>query len=226
MKKTYSLIFFFFLVAHFSIVEGQTMYNRRFQSKFNFGIKAGVNVASQYSPGSNGVFEVKSILGFNGGGFYNYFFYRVLAFQSEISISGKGSHWKEFNYSQDEKKDLLTYFDIPLLIRYQPLGYLNIHAGPQVSYLPRAMQYDYKTKLKSAIEDYYKPFDFGLVLGVEANLPRRIDLTVRYVRGLSSAYAPGGYYYKSYNNYIQFTAGYRFEKEKQLQSKTKTRVRR
>jgi len=226
MKKKYSLVFIFFLVAHFFILNGQTMYNRHFQAKFNFGIKAGVNVASQYSPGSNGVFEVKSILGFTGGGYFNYFFHRVLAFQTEISVSMKGSHWKELNYAQDEKKDILTYIDIPLLIRYQPLGYLNVHAGPQVSYLPRAMQYDYKTRLKSAVEDYYKSFDFSLVLGVEANLPKNIDLTVRYIRGLSSAYAPGGYYFKSYNNYIQFTAGYRFEKRRQLQSKTKTRVRR
>ena len=89
------------------------------------------------------------------------------------------------------------------------------------------MQYDYETGLKGSIEDYYRPLDFSLVFGVEANLPKNIDLTVRYVRGLTSVYAPGGYNYQCYNNYLQFTAGYRFEREqeaaKQIKNKHQTK---
>jgi hypothetical protein len=226
MKKKCLFVFILLLAVNYTIVEAQTMFARRFQSRYGFGIKAGTNIATQYSPDNNGVFEVKSIPGLNVGANYNYFFHRVLAIQSEISVSGKGSHWKEYYYAQDEKKDILTYIDIPVLIRYQPLSNFNVHAGPQVSYLFRAMQYDYKTRLKTVIEDYYKPFDFGMVLGVEANLPYNIDLTVRYVRGLVSVDATGGYNYKSFNNYLQLTAGYRFEKDRKLQSKTKYRIKR
>lgn len=226
MKKIYFLFSLFFLFVPFSIVEGQSMYNRHLQSKTSFGIKAGLNFANQFSPDNNGVFETKSILGFFGGGNFNYFFHRVLAFQTEISISGKGSHWKEYFYAQDEKKDILTYIDVPFLIRYQPLNFLNVHAGPQVSYLFRAMQYDFKTELKTVIEEYYNPFDFGLVLGVEANLPKKFNLTLRYVLGLASAYATGGYNYQSYNNYVQFTVGYRFEKNMKLQIRSKSRIKR
>ena len=226
MQKTGYLVFLLLLLVNLTIVDAQTMYNRRFQPRYLFGVKAGVNVASQYSPGSEGVFEVKSITGINAGGYYSYFLNRVIAVQAELSVSGKGSHWREYNYSQEEAKDILTYFDLPLLIRYQALNLINFHAGPQVSYLARAMQYDYGTGLKGAIDDYYKPLDFGLVFGVEANLPNRIDLTLRYVRGLASVYAPGGYNYQSFNNYFQLTAGYRFEKEMKLQSKSKTNIRR
>jgi hypothetical protein len=225
MQKTGYLVFLLLLLVNFTIVDAQTMYNRRFQPRYLFGVKAGVNVASQYSPGSQGVFEVKSIAGINAGGYYSYFLSRVIAVQVELSVSVKGSHWKE-NYYPDEAKDILTYFDLPLLIRYQPLNLISFHAGPQVSYLARAMQYDYSTGLKGAIEDYYKSLDFAVVLGVEANLSYNIDLTLRYVRGLASVYAPGGYNYQSYNNYFQLTAGYRFEKEMKLQSKSKTNIRR
>jgi hypothetical protein len=225
MQKINYSVFLILLIVNFTIVDSQTMFSRRFQPRYIFGVKAGVNVASQYSPGSEGVFDVKNIAGINAGGYYTYFLNRVIAVQAELSVSVKGSHWKENNYP-DEAKDILTYFDLPLLIRYQPLNLFNVHAGPQVSYLAKAMQYDYKTGLKGSIEDYYRPLDFGLVFGVEANLPKNIDLTVRYVRGLTSVYAPGGYNFQSYNNYFQFTAGYRFEREKKLQSRSKSNIRR
>jgi hypothetical protein len=225
MQKIHCSVFLILLIVNFTIVDSQTMFSRRFQPRYIYGFKAGINVASQYSPGSEDVFDVKSMTGINAGGYYSYFLNRVIAVQAELSVSVKGSHWKENNYP-DEAKDILTYFDLPLLIRYQPLNLFNVHAGPQVSYLAKAMQYDYKTGLKGSIEDYYRPLDFSLVFGVEANLPKNIDLTVRYVRGLISVYAPGGYNFQSYNNYFQFTAGYRFEREKKLQSRSKTNIRR
>lgn len=226
MKKICFGILLFLLIVNYNIADAQTMFNRRFQPRYIFGIKAGVNIASQYSPGSKGVFEVKSIAGIDAGGYFDYFINRVLAFQPELSVSVKGSHWRENYYSQDEKKDILTYLDLPLLIRYQLNGSISIHAGPQVSYLARGMQYDYKTRLKAVIEDYYKPVDLGMVIGVQASLPKNIDLTIRYVRGLISAYKSGGYNYDSYNNNFQFTVGYRFEREMKLQSKTKTNIKR
>jgi Outer membrane protein beta-barrel domain len=226
MRRVNSGVFLLLLIVNLTIVDAQTMFDRRFQPGYLFGIKAGANVASQYSPGSKGVFEVKSITGINAGGYYGYFINRVLAVQVELSVSGKGSHWREYNYSQDEAKDILTYLDLPFLVRYQPFNLISFHTGPQVSYLARAMQYDYSTGLKGAIDDYYKPLDLSLVFGIEANLPKNIDLTIRYARGLISVYAPGGYNYQSFNNYFQFTAGYRFEKKMKLQSKSKTNIRR
>jgi hypothetical protein len=226
MQKVHCCVFLLLLIVNFTIVDAQTMFSRRFQPMYVFGIKAGANVASQYSPGSEGVFEVKSIAGINAGGYYTYFLTRVIAVQPELSVSVKGSHWREYNYSQDEAKDILTYFDLPLLIRYQPLNFFNVHGGPQISYLSRAMQYDYSTGLKGSVEDYYKPLDFSLVLGIGASFPNKIDLTFRYVHGLISVYAPGGYNYQSYNNYFQITVGYRFEREMKLQSRSKTNIRR
>lgn len=226
MKKICSLIFIIGLFFCSPLLEAQTMFSRRFQPVHVAGIKAGVNIADQYSPGSEGVFDVKSIIGINAGAYYCYSLNRIFAVQTELSVSVRGSRWMELHYSQEEAKDILTYIDLPVLLRYQPDPFISIHAGPQISYLTRAMQYDYKTQIKGSIEDYYKPLDFGIVAGIQLALPQNIDLTFRYSRGLMSVYSPGGYNYESYNNCFQFTAGYRFEKERILQSRSKTSIKR
>jgi hypothetical protein len=143
MKKNLFFLALIIVFINTSIVYGQTMYNRHFLPKYGFGLKVGANFASQFSPGNNEVFDVKSIMGITAGGYYDYFLNRVIALQTEISVSVKGSHWIESNYGQNEMKDILTYIDLPLLIRYQPINSFNLYAGPQVSYLAKGMQYDY-----------------------------------------------------------------------------------
>ena len=226
MKKIISITVLSLLLVSYSNSYGQTMYNRRFLPKYGFGFKAGANYATQYTPENEGAFETMRIFGFTAGGYYNYFINKAIALQIEVSGSGKGSHWKENFYGQEEKKDLLTYIDVPLLVRYQPLSYLNFHIGPQASYLVRAMQYDYGTGVKADIIDYYKKFDAGLIAGIEANFKNNINLTLRYGHSLISSYLEGGYNFDSFNSYLQLTAGYRFEKKMMLQSKTKSHIRR
>ena len=60
------------------------------------------------------------------------------------------------------------------------------------------------------INDYYKKPDLGLVVGIEANLPARINLTVRYVIGLISVTTEDEYIDPWRNNFFQFSVGYRF----------------
>ncbi len=44
-KVGYPGVFLLLLIVNFTIVDAQTMFNRRFQPRYLFGIKAGVNVA-------------------------------------------------------------------------------------------------------------------------------------------------------------------------------------
>jgi hypothetical protein len=115
-------------------------------------------------------------------------------------------HWKDF---YDDMKDLLTYIDIPLIIKYQPARFVNIQAGPQIGFRLRAMQKDLETEVKTKINDYYNFFDLGVACGVEANLPNRINLTVRYVFGISPATTDVLYIDPWYNNFLQLSLGYR-----------------
>lgn len=226
MKKVIFIILFFVIPAGVTIINCQTMYNRRFLPEFGYGFRAGANYATQITPDNDGAFNSYRILGLAAGGYYNYFINRDIALQVELIASWKGSHWKENFYAQDEKRDILTYIDLPLLVRYQPLGMLNVHLGPQISYLARAMQYDYSTGVTEAIDHFYKMIDAGILAGVELNLENNINITLRYGQSLISAYKSEGYNFDSFNSYLQVTAGYRFEKKSKLQSKSRSSIRR
>jgi hypothetical protein len=119
-------------------------------------------------------------------------------------ISGKGTHWKDPFFEGD---DILTYLDMPILIKYQPVKLLNIHAGPEIGYRLRAIQKYVETGQKTDISDYYNKYDFGVAFGVETNLPFRVNITIRYVLGLKSASTTYDKQWK--NNFFQISAGYR-----------------
>lgn len=209
MKKIFFLFVLVLITVDFSIVSGQpSRYNyRKSEPKLGYGIKAGVNMASQSSSGEGLNIDVKSILRVNAGGYCNYFPIKFLAVQGEVLVSGKGAHWEDF---YDNMKDLLTYIDFPLLVKYQPVRYVNVHAGLQASFRIKAMQKDMETGTRTNIKDYYNFSDYGLIGGVEANLPNKINLTLRYIYGLTPATTDVQYIDPWKNNVIQFSAGYRF----------------
>ncbi len=209
MKRITVLFIIMFLLTDLVIINGQpTRYNyKRLQPKFSYGIKAGLNIAGQSSSGSDLGTVVKNIPGLNLGGFADYFIVSFLAVQAEVMVSGKGAHWRDF---YDDMKDILTYIDIPLLIKYQPVEFINIHAGIVTGIRIKATQKNLETGFKTDIRNYYNFTDYGLAGGIEANLPNRISLTLRYIHGLSAATTDVQYIEPWKNNVIQFSAGYRF----------------
>lgn len=178
------------------------------QEKFGFGIKAGINYSDQVTSGKGENVNVRSIIRFNGGAYFNLFFLDKVAVQPEILISGKGSDWDDPAY---DVKDLLTYIDIPVLLRYQVIDMLNLQAGPQLGYLLSASQKDKSSGEVINIDDYYKKPDLGIVIGAEANLPFKINLTVRYVIGLIATSTDVEYIEPWLNNFLQISIGYRFK---------------
>ncbi len=72
------------------------------------------------------------------------------------------------------------------------------------------MQKDLETGIKTKINDYYKTFDYAIVCGVEANLPNHVNLTVRYILGITSATTDLIYVDKWFNKFLQVSAGFRF----------------
>ena len=176
------------------------------QPEFGAGVKGGINFATQVTPGSGEGVAVQQLLGFNAGGYCSLFFNDFLAIQPELMISTRGSDWDDATY---DVSDLLTYIDLPLFLRYQPIKYVNIHAGPQFGYLLSARQKDDQTDDITDINDWYNKLDVGLAFGLEANLPYRINLTVRYVLGLVSATNDVQYIEPWKNNFFQLSLGFR-----------------
>jgi len=200
MRKLISVLATVFIFASLSTTVAQ--------SKLGFGLKGGINIANQTTTGEGLNVNLENILRFHAGAYLNYFVLDKLAIQPELLVSGKGSKWDD---PYINTKDLLTYIDIPLMIRYQPLKLLNIHAGTQFGYLISALQEDLAGGEKVDIKDWYNKADMGIVLGAEANLPYNINLTVRYILGLSEASNDVEYIDPWKNNFFQVSLGYRIK---------------
>lgn len=170
------------------------------------GVKGGINLATQSTTGDGENVAVRQLLGFNAGVYGNLFIMDFLGVQTELMVSTRGSDWDDPYFNV---KDLLTYIDLPILVKFQPIKYANIHVGPQFGYLLAAKQEDKDNGEIYDIKEWYNPLDVGLVLGAEANLPLRINFTVRYVIGLVSASNDVEYVDPWRNNFLQFSLGYR-----------------
>jgi hypothetical protein len=177
------------------------------QPRFGAGIKGGLNLATQTTTGTGEGVAVRQLFGFNAGVYGNLFIFDFLGLQPELMVSTRGSDWDDPYYNV---KDLLTYIDLPLLVKYQPVRYVNIHAGPQFGYLLAAKQEDKDDGTITDIKDWYNMLDVGFAFGAEANLPFRINFTVRYVLGLVSATNDVEYIEPWRNNFLQFSLGYSF----------------
>jgi hypothetical protein len=206
MKKQVFFLVLASLLFAFWSADAQSRYLNKSEPKFGFGVKAGLNNATQSTKGGTVNVSVESITRINGGVYCNFFLFDFLAIQPELMVSGKGVHWKD-QFSDAE--DILTYIDMPILIKYQPVKLLNIHAGPEFGYRLNATQKNLDNGQKTDIKDYYSNFDIGLALGVEANLPFRVNLTFRYVLGLNTVYTGTENNEHWKNNYFQISAGYR-----------------
>ena len=149
------------------------------RAEFGLGIKAGANFAT-HKASATGITlpDFKSKTGFVGGAWVNYFFGETVGIQPEVLFSQKGAKIEDVDLVNN-----LTYVDIPILVRVHFLKILDIHAGPQFGFLASATQdgddgdEDFKDKLKNS--------EVSLAFGAGVNLPLKLNVTARYVLGLT-----------------------------------------
>lgn len=176
------------------------------QPQLGAGVKGGMNLATQTTTGEGEGVAVRQLIGYNGGFYGNLFFTDMFGFQAELVVCSRGSDWDDVYYNV---KDLLTYIDLPLLFKFQPIKYANVYVGPSFGYLLSAKQEDKTDGEIYDIMDWYNKLDVGLAFGAEATLPFRVNFTVRYVVGLVSASNDVEYVDPWRNNYLQFSVGFR-----------------
>jgi Outer membrane protein beta-barrel domain len=197
MKK--NLVLTLTLALAFAITSGA-------QPQLGAGVKGGINFSTQVTTGSGEGVAVRQLIGFNGGVYGNLFVTDMFGLQAELVVCTRGSDWDDPSYNV---KDLLTYLDLPLLFKFQPIKYANVHIGPQFGYLLAAKQEDKDDGDLTDIKEWYNPLDVGLAFGAEANLPFRINVSVRYVLGLVSATNDVEYIEPWRNNCLQLSVGFR-----------------
>ncbi len=151
--------------------------------KGGFGIRAGVNIASQDFENSSSFKDTKSKLGLDlavlyaiplGGGLF--------MLQPELHWSQKGSKITDIN--NNEITSTLNYLELPILLRINFGGSVKLFAmaGASAGYLLGGKIEG--GNLKEEVKDVYDNLDISGILGVGIGLGP-IEIDVRYHAGLS-----------------------------------------
>ncbi len=164
-----------------------------------FGLKGGINIASQTDSRETGI-GMEPRIGFNIGGYLNYKFTDDFALQPEIFYTTQGNRF--YQYIDGVKLDLifmLDYIAVPLMIKYYPSKNFNLEFGPQM-----AFNVNKKIKLKAEgqtltydIDDFFSSggldfktntFDFGLNFGMGYELDNGLNFNGRYSLGMTKVF--------------------------------------
>jgi hypothetical protein len=172
-------------------------------------------------------------VGYHIGGYALIKLNKKFSIQPELLYSMQGQYFTNVTYSN--LKTTLNYINIPVMLKYYPVGSLNIQVGPQLGILASAkgdlVPYDNLGNISGRpvfnqdLSNYLKNIDFAIAFGAGITLPGNIDLNVRYNVGItdinkntnSSQALPGGLQPSfstafTRNQVLQVSLGYRLRK--------------
>lgn len=139
-----------------------------------FGLKGGLNFADVRNLDAGMNFKTKT--SYHVGAFAQFSVTDWFSLQPEILYSRKG-------YDSTNVARKLDYFDLPLLLVFNPLSNVSFHVGPQASLLMTVKEGE--TEINKAAS--YKSLDYGVVGGVEARVSF-FRLGARYSLGMNEIY--------------------------------------
>ena len=148
-------------------------------SQVNFGIKAGVNIASQVYTGGGVTYSPSAIIGFHGGAYVHAKFGKF-GVQPEAYYSMAGSKASGTGASNAIKTN---YISVPILLRWNITDAFNLHAGPQFGLLVSAKQTLNGTT--TDIKNQVKSGDFSIAGGAGFDLPMGLNGGARVVAGMA-----------------------------------------
>lgn len=182
-----------------------------------FGIKGGMNVATQTSTESELVdLKTSSLIGFHIGGFVEFKLSDKFSVQPELLYSAQGGKYSVV-LRQTNDPDLntnaevvtnLSYINIPVMFKYYVIEKLSLEAGPQIGILISS-----KEKITqpgssySSNNDNFEPIDFGLNLGAGYDITENISAGVRYNLGFYDVEKGD---IETKNNVLSLSVGYKF----------------
>ena len=149
-------------------------------AQVSFGIQGGVNLSNLNVEGVS----TSSKFGFNAGILTDFSFTHDMGIRSGLHFTTKGTKWEMGPLQLTVN---LMYLQIPVHFAYKidvsPGTRIVFHAGPYVAYgiggsnrfnmdIPDEIGFDPDAPVFGSGVDQYKPFDFGLGLGVGAEFGR------------------------------------------------------
>lgn len=185
------------------------------RTKFQFGIKGGLNSSNVYDEKGE-EFTADPKLGLAAGVFLAIPIGKYLGVQPEILFSEKGFQGKGsllgFGY---EFKRTTSYIDVPILFAFKPSEFISIVAGPYYSYLIKQKD-EFKSSLVSYLQeqefknDNIRKNNFGFTAGLDLNL-KHITIGGRIAGDSQTNNGDGTSTTPRYKNvWYQATLGYKF----------------
>lgn len=162
-----------------------------------FGLKAGVNVASNsvsekefyhipyyMADAAKPTLEKNTLTGFHIGAFYNVSLGNKWAFQPELIYTNYGMRLN-INYQGIviQTKVETDYLALPLMVQYYPVPSFQLEAGPELGILVNSKISGSGQSLD--IRDQTKKVNAGIGIGAGYYFTDHIGLNMRYVSGLT-----------------------------------------
>ncbi len=152
-----------------------------------FGLKGGLNLSSVASSAEE-VNEQQMAMGWQAGIMVRAKVNAFVSIQPELYFVQKGS---EYQYLGADVTQKLQYVELPVLVVLEPFGaLLNVHVGPQVSWLTRVETtyvngpFGTSGTINTDKGDY-NALDYGLSVGAGLTLGK-MALDLRFVQGFQN----------------------------------------
>ena len=142
---------------------------------FSVGLKAGANI-SNFTGGDFSEVKKKSLVGFYGGVYLNFWAGKNFTIQPEALISTQGAKIEEDGVTENYK---LSYVTIPVMFKYKSNGGLYVEAGPQVGFKISESIPD------QTVETFAKNLDLSIGAGLGFQSASGFGIGARYLAGLS-----------------------------------------
>ncbi|TGE21629.1 PorT family protein [Hymenobacter aquaticus] len=161
-----------------------------------FGIKGGFNLSDVYGDDKKNFTDGSNYKSFHAGIYGQYGFNNRLSIQPELLYSRQGFEGNSTKTTttgtatstSTVKERRLDYLQVPVLMVFNILDNVSIHAGPQVSLLTKVVEDGKERKIADdgGVYGYsYTSFDYGLAVGAEARVgPARVG--ARYNAGFAN----------------------------------------
>lgn len=144
--------------------------------RLHFGVKAGAN----FSNFTNAEFDTEGLVGFHAGAIVGYKISDSFSIEEEFLYSQQGAKLKGNIIGESDIK--LSYFTVPILLKYKtPMG-LFIEAGPQVGIL---IDEDMKALGIPKGTDFAEKIDGGVTGGIGWQFKNGLGISARYYMSLT-----------------------------------------
>jgi len=154
--------------------------NNVFAQETAFGLKAGVNVTSLKLDDPEASYNSRT--GYHAGFFLRGRFNKI-GIQPEVLLFTQRG---EGTFALGKVEESFTYLSIPVIVKFYPIGGLNLQAGPQFGFLldgERKFESAFGT-VKDDIKDHYKESDVSISLGAGYDFGFGLGLDFRYNIGV------------------------------------------